>query len=376
MPLPTADSLATGLGLTACGIVFSGSALIAAQLTQSTRAMYGIAGAVIALAYLLRAIGDVGGGTLSWLSPIGWYQGMQPYADLRWWPLALLLGAAVLNVVVAAALFGQRDVGSGILAARPGPGEAGPGLRSGLGLAWRLQRGSVYGWTAGMALMGLAYGSIGDGVQDLLGDSEFTREAMAGGGAGDLVDGFYATAAVLLALMTAGFAISSALRPRGEEEATHLEVLLATALSRPAWLTGHTFITVVGTVLAIAVGGFGMGVGYALTTGDWDAVVRYGLPALAYAAPVLVLSAIARLLYGVAPRLLVAAWLPLVLAVVVLMFGETLQLPQWLQNLSPFEHLALAPVEDFRLLPVLVVAAIALAVSAAGQMAFRRRDIG
>ncbi|HYG95082.1 MAG TPA: polyketide antibiotic transporter [Nocardioides sp.] len=375
MPLATADSLATGLGLAACGWVFSGTALAAAQLTQSTRAMYGVAGVVVGTAYLLRFVGDIGNGALSWLSPIGWYQAMHAYSGLRWWPVLIMVAAAVLSAAVAAALFERRDVGSGILAARPGPATAGRGLRSGLGLAWRLQRGGVIGWSAALLLTGIAYGSMGDSVEELLGDSELARETMAGG-TSDLVDGFYATAMVLLALIACGFAISSALRPRGEEEATHAESLLATGLSRQAWLGGHVLITVGGTVFALTAAGLGLGLGYALTTGDGGALLRYGLPTLAYVAPVLALSAVARMLYGLAPRALVLAWLPLGFAAVVLMFGEPLQLPQWLRDVSPFSHLALVPAEDFELLPVLVVAAGAAALSFAGQFAFWNRDIG
>lgn len=376
MPLPAADNLATGLGLAVCGWAFTGSALIAAQLTQGTRGMYGAAGALIGVAYVLRAVGDVGNGVLSWFSPIGWYQAVQPYAGLRWWPVLLLAAAAAGSAAAAYALFVRRDVGSGLLAARPGPPNAGPGLRSGVGLAWRLQRGSLLGWAAGLFLTGLSYGSIGESVEDLLGDSAVARDVMAAGGGGDLVDGFYATATVMLALMTCGFAISSALRPRAEEEAGHAEVLLATGLSRRDWMAGHVLITVVGTVVVVGLAGLGMGVGFALTTGDGGAVTRLGAPAVAYAAPVLVLSAVARLLHGMAPRLLVAAWAPLVFAVAVLLFAETLRLPDWVREVSPFAHLALTPAEDLRLLPVLGVAVVAAAISAAGQMAFLRRDIG
>jgi ABC-2 type transport system permease protein len=375
LPLPVVDSIGIGLGLTACGWVFSGTALVAAQLTQSTRAMYGIAGSVIGSAYGLRAIGDVGNPALSWLSPIGWYQAMHAFSGLRWWPALIMLAAAAAAVAGAYGLFGRRDVGAGLLAARPGAAEAGPGLRSGLGLAWRIQRGALYGWAAGLFLTGLSYGSIGDSVEDLVGDSDFA-EAFGAGVTDNLVDGFYATAIVQLALIASGFAISSTLRPRAEEEAGHSEVLLATGLSRRAWLGAHVLVTVGGTTLVLALGGLGLGVGYAATTGDGDAVLRYAWPVLPYLAPVLVLSAVARLLYGLVPRWLVLAWLPLVLAVVVLLFGDVLQLPQWLQDVSPFEHLALVPAEDFDPLPVALVALLAALVSLAGQMAFRRRDIG
>ena len=98
--LAVADSLALGLGLTLTGWFFTGTALVAVQLTTSTRAAYGIAGAVIGVAYVLRAIGDVSTPALSWLSPIGWYQAMHAFSGLRWWP-ALLPASRARCVVVA-----------------------------------------------------------------------------------------------------------------------------------------------------------------------------------------------------------------------------------------------------------------------------------
>ena len=81
--------------------------------------------------------------------------------------------------------------------------------------------------------------------------------------------------------------------------------------------------------------------------------------------------------YGAVPAVRASlAWLPLVLAVVVMFFGDLLRLPQWLQDLSPFEHLALVPAEDFRWAPFLVLLALVAAdLSVAGQVAFARRDI-
>jgi ABC-2 type transport system permease protein len=374
LPLPVGDSIGIGLGLTAVGWAFSAAALVAAQLTRSTRAMYGLGGAVVGLAYALRAVGDIGRPVLSWVSPIGWYQAMHAYSGLRWWPALLLVSLAVLGAIVAYSLFGRRDIGAGLFADRPGPATAGRRLRSGLGLAWRLQRGAVIGWAAGLFFAGLAYGSIGNSVEDLVGHSDFAK-AFGAGETGNLVDGFYAAAIVQLALIACGFAISSTLRPRAEEEAGHSEILLATGLSRRAWLAGHVMLTVAGTALVLVVAGLGLGIGYATSTGESDAVLRYAWPILPCLAPVLALSAVGRLLYGFAPRGMVLAWLPLVIAAVVLVFGDVLQLPQWLQDLSPFEHLALVPAEDFDPLPVAVVTALAAVASGVGQFAFRERDI-
>jgi ABC-2 type transport system permease protein len=96
---------------------------------------------------------------------------------------------------------------------------------------------------------------------------------------------------------------------------------------------------------------------------------------LGYAAPVLVLSGVARALYGVLPRAAALAWLGLALAVVVLLFGELLRLPRWLQDLSPFEHLALVPAEPFRWLPFVVLLVVAAVLSTVGLLGLTRRDL-
>ena len=51
----------------------------------------------------------------------------------------------------------------------------------------------------------------------------------------------------ILALITAGFAIQSALRPRGEETSTHAEQVLATPVSRSRFVTSHLAIAFGGT---------------------------------------------------------------------------------------------------------------------------------
>lgn len=378
--LAPADSLATGLGLAVAGWCFTAVAMVAVQVTAGARSAYALCGASIGLAFVLRAVGDVASGwqsALSWLSPIGWYQAMHPFSGLRWWPAVLLLGATALGVVTAYALLARRDAGRGLLAARHGPAYAGRSLlaapRLALGLAWRLQRGTVLGWTTGLLLGGLLMGSIGDGAAEMMGDSAYVREVFGAGG--EVADGFYATVIAMLGPLAAGFAVASALRPRAEELA-HAEVLLATALPRAGWLLGHTLVTVAGSALVLLAGGLGTGVGYALATGDAGATGRLTLATLAYLAPVLVLSGLARLAVGAVPRLAPLAWAGLVLATVVLLLGETLQLPALVQDLSPFHHLPRVPAEDLRAAPVLGLLAVAAALSAAGHLALRRRDVG
>jgi ABC-2 type transport system permease protein len=336
--------------------------------------MYGITGAVIAASYVLRAVGDVGNGALSWLSPIGWGQAMHAFSGERWWPAAVSVVAVVALGVIALRLFDRRDIGAGVWPARPGPAQAGRDLQSSLGLAWRLQRGSVVGWTAGLFLAGLAYGSIGDDIEDLIGDSELSQDLFGQAG-GSLVDSFYATSVLMLALIAAGFALSSTMRPRGEEDAGRAESLLATSLSRWRWALSHLAVTVGGTVLVVAAAGLGLGLGYTLVTGDGSAVSRLAGATLPYVAPVLVLVGVTWLAYGIAPRWTGIGWLALLFCVVVMLFGETLRIPEWVKDVSPFSHLPQTPAQPFSAGPVLALLAAALAITATGFVALRRRDV-
>lgn len=373
--LAVAGSVNLGLAAALAGLVFGAVALVAAQLTEGTRAMYGITGAVIGASYVLRALGDVGNGALSWASPIGWGQAMHAFSGERWWPALISVAAVVVLMAVALRLFALRDIGSGIVAARPGPARAGRRLQGSLGLAWRQQRAGVVGWAAALFLTGIGYGAIGDDVQDLLGDSQFSHDVFRQGG-GSLVDSFYAVAAAMLALIATGFAISSALRARGEETDGRVESLLATGLSRQRWGMAHLAVTVSGIVVVVGAAGLGLGLGYQMVTGDGSAVGRLLGATLQYAAPVLVLVALTWLAYGLSARWAGIGWPALTFCVVVLFFGELLQLPGWLVALSPFTHLALVPAESFAWDPVLWQLALAAALVTAGILALRRRDLG
>ncbi|MDQ3987906.1 MAG: ABC transporter permease, partial [Actinomycetota bacterium] len=167
--LPVTGSLTLGAALGVVGLVFAGVAAVAAQVTEHARAATGLAIAVLGLAFVLRAAGDVGDGTLSWASPIGWAQASRPFAGERVWPVLLALAAATLLATAATALGARRDVGAGLVRPRPGPPVARASLLRPAGLALRLQRGSLVAWSSAMFLIGVAYGSIAPDIEDFVG---------------------------------------------------------------------------------------------------------------------------------------------------------------------------------------------------------------
>jgi ABC-2 type transport system permease protein len=371
---PAAGGVALGASLAGAGLVFAGVAAVAAQVAQGTGAMYGITGAAIGGAYLLRAAGDVGDGTLSWLSPIGWTQAMRPYAGERWWPLALSLGAAAVLLAVAVALRARRDEGEGVVAPRPGPASASERLTTPLGLALRLQHGALLGWAAGLFFSGVSIGLTGRDAESLVGDGDEFREILGARG-GDLVDQYFAVSMLWMALLCAGFGIQSALKLRTEETSGRLEPLLATALSRRRWAGAHVAVAMGGSLFVLAAAGLGAGLADAINGDDAGQLPRLLAAAVVPAPAVWVLVAAAVALFGLVPRAAAAAWGVLGACVLVSMLGPLLGLPGWMLDLSPYEHVPGLPADDFSAAPLLALSAVAAALTAAGLLGFARRDL-
>ena len=68
------------------------------------------------------------------------------------------------------------------------------------------------------------------------------------------------------------------------------------------------------------------------------------------------------------------AWAAVALVAMQVMLGQLLGLPDAVQALSPFEHLAAVPVDDFAVVPFVLLLVIAAALVAGGLWGFRRRD--
>ncbi|HVJ97284.1 MAG TPA: hypothetical protein VNC41_10690, partial [Acidimicrobiia bacterium] len=162
--LPVTGSVVFGLSFTLFGLFMAAVTAVAAQVSENTRVVYGIGGLVIGVSFVVRAVGDINDGTLSWLSPIGWAQKARPFAGEMWWPFLLLVAATALAAWLAIVLSRRRDLGAGLVPPRAGRAHAAPSLGTPIGLATRLQRGALLGWSAGLIVLAVAYGSITDSI--------------------------------------------------------------------------------------------------------------------------------------------------------------------------------------------------------------------
>lgn len=372
---PAEGSVAFGVLFALSAWLFAGVAAIAAQLTSSARGARMIGVLVLGVSFVLRMGGDIskiGDGRLewlAWLSPLGWVQKIIPYGEDNWTPAVVAVVATVVTVAVAGALLTRRDLGAGLLASRLGPARAGNGLSSPLGLAWRLHRGLLFGWTAGFAALGVVFGGVGTSVVQLAATSSGVADTFAKiGGSGSITDAYFVSTTGTCALIVSLYAIQAALRMRDEEQNGHAELILGTAVGRTSWAASHLLFALLGPAVAMVAQGVTAG----LTFGEFGPVLSAALVQLP---AVWVLGSVAVLLIGVVPRFAPVAWGTVALSLLLLLVGPLLEFPQWVLDISPFTHVPQVPAASFTAVPEIVLILIAIVIAATGLTALRRRDI-
>ncbi|WP_420178783.1 ABC transporter permease [Paenarthrobacter sp. TA1.8] len=388
--LPLQGSFLAGTAVGSVGLFFMAAAALVAQVMPSARSANGTVAALIGGAYLIRGAGDALGTADSSLlhvsaawpslfSPIGWGQRIRPFTEADTLPLLAIGAGAVVLAGLAVVLRSGRDLGASYIAAdEAGAERAGAGLASMLGLAWRLQRGSLASWCFTSAALGAVAGGLGPVVRDALEGNPSVAELMSRIVPGDagLVDLFTTAMLGMAGILAAAAGIEAVLRLRAEETEGRAELLLSVPASRFRWL-GSTLAVAAMTTTAVAVAaGASAAVVLALGETGGSSPGMVFAAALAHIPAALVFPAGTVLVFALAPRWSTpAGWGALAVALVLGQFGGLLSLPVWLQDLSPFRHSSAMPVEAFNPEGALLMVAIAVIAAAAGSRLIRERDV-
>lgn len=376
--LDTSDAWLFGAGVGAAGLVFAAITAVTVQITEYSRAASGLAGLALGVAYVIRAAGDAvreGGSALSWLSPLAWSQQTRAYADGRWWPLLFSFALVLAVTAVAYFLSSRRDLGAGLVPPRPGNRAAPAWLATPVALAARLQRAGLIGWGCALVAGGALYGGIGNTIVDSFDDLPDQVVDVMGGDASRMLDGYVGTMALFDALLVTVFAILAVQSLRTEETTGRAEPVLATATGRVVWFAGYIGVAALGALALLVTTGLAFGIALALSVGDAGYVVDGLVSHLVFAPAVLLVLAIAALLYGVLPQAIGATWALFGFALVIGFFGPIMNLPQWIHDLSPFQHIARVPMEELRWPALIVLTALAAVSAAVGAYRFRERDL-
>ncbi len=376
-----------GLSMGSFGFAWSAVAAIVVQLVQSARSANGMLAAAIGGAFVLRGIGDFMGRTdasgllqpewPSLLSPFGWMQATRPLTFPEWWPLLLPLVFAVVAIPVAFFLLSKRDVGASILPSRKGRPHARAFLKTPLGLTWHLQRNVFLGWLAGVMIMVATIGVLVPEMTHIYESSESMKAMIvAMGGEGAMVPSFLSAMLSMIALMVIGYVVHALGRLRAEESSGHLENLLATRMSRMSWIAWHSAIALAGGIFMLVASGMALAVSVNIASDFTADTMEYTLAGISYIPSLLLFIGGYIVLFGVIPRLSsVLMWLYFGFVVFMAWLAPMLRLEQWVMDISPLSHIAAAPAEDIKVVPLLVIGCLGLMLAVVGVVAWRNRNL-
>lgn len=368
-------SLLYGVALGAVGIFFTAVTAVFCQLSENSRGAIGLSFAILGISYLIRAVGDVGDGVLSWFSPLGWVLGAEVYVNNYWWPIAVTVGASFVLVSLAFYLNAIRDLESGFLPARPGRKHASPLLQGPIGLFLRIQLTGLIAWAIGMYILGVSYGSILGDLESFLEDVDMMQELINPVEGFSLTDQFIPILMTIMAMISTVPALMAMLKLVGEEKKGRTEHILSRAISRTRLMASSLILSIVTSFVMLSLTGIGLWSAGTAVMDDGIAFGKIYSAAMVYLPALWVMIGITVLLIGLVPRFSGFIWAYLLYSFIVVYLGGLLKFPDWMAKLSPYGHIPQLPVEDMDYIKASVLIIIAAALAVLGFIGYNKRDI-
>jgi len=366
-------SLLYGAALGGTGIFFSAVAGVFAQFSESSRGTIGLSVIVLGVAYLIRAIGDVGNQTLSLFSPLGWILSTEVYVNNYWWPISLTVGSTLFIIALAHFLNSKRDLETGFFPAKPGNKYASSFLKSPLGLAIRLQRSGIIAWGIGIFVIGASYGSVIGDLESFFKSMDIMENLLIPGFT--LTEQFLTMSMPIMAMLCTIPAIQAMLKLIGEERVNLTEHILSRAVSRVRLMSGYVLISITVSFLMLSLAAIGFWSVGIMVMDESISFFTFYNASLVYLPATLFMVSIAVLIIGLAPKITNFIWFYVMFSFSIVFLKDLLQLPDWLSKLSPYDYIPQLPIEDMDFGKLSIMFCVTIFITIIGYIGYKTRDI-
>ena len=370
------ESVLYGLSLVVAPAVFAAVGAVTSQLGRTRRLATGLGMGVFGIAFVLRMAGDAGGDKrwLLWLTPFGWTELMRPFTGNDLWPLLPAAATVVVLAGAATALAARRDAGDGVLASSDVAPLRPRGLRSSFGLSTRLELPVLTAWCAGAVASAAVLGIIAE-MTTVTVPSSMVDTLDKFGVQGSFTDQYFGVAFLLVATVVALLPASQVGAACGEEMSGRLVHVLTRPVTRAAWFGGRLLLTVAAVVVSATLAGLTAWLSARAVGVDADLVSMIG-GGLNVVPTALVSLGIGALMLSVAPRAASGTIYGIVIwSVMADLLGSMIAGLGWIQRLSLFHYMALAPAESADPATLAITTGVAAVLCAAAVVLFTRRDI-
>lgn len=363
-------SIIFGLSITAIGWLGVGIGALTNQLSASSSIANSTGSIIIMVFYCMRMIGDMGSNdTLTWLSPIGWGEKMEPWAYNRGWLIIPFIILTAALIAVAFVIESRRDYGSGVLKDKKGKSEATPLMHRSWGLILHIYKGSIIGWSIGIVISGLMFGSVTNSMLNLLADADVPMLMGTGINAlmGLLLCFIGLVSVVLPMLIMTGI--------RSDEAKGLLELQLSGGISRSRMILERFVVGTAVTVFLLMLGGASFGLSYGAVANDMSQIGRLAIDSLIYLPGIMAIMSVVVFLFGFIPHATIPlTWFIYGMMYFAVLLSDALKVPQWVLNIIPFIGTPRVPYQDFDA-SVFGYLAAAIIFVLLGLYGLRKRDV-
>lgn len=364
-----------GAALGVVGLFFASLTAVFCQLSANNRTAMGLSFLSLFLFYMMRAVGDTGNETLSLISPLGLVLRTQNFVENNFWPLILIKVISLGLIFLAFTLAWSRDLGRGLLPERAGKKHASSLLSTPTGLALRLTRTAMIIWLITIFSFAAMYGSVFGDLEGYIQGSDMLRAIFSSDGATSLTLQFLVLLVAVMAMVSSIPLLNFINRVVGEEKEGVAEHLFSKALSRPQQMLAYlvpVLLLSIALQLLSAYGFWVVGSRVLETTPPLETFIK---ASLLYVPAMWILVGIATLLIGYLPRKTSLVYLYLGYTFMSIYFGRLMDLPSWVKKLTPFGYIPQYPLEEVKILPLVVLTAISIFLMVMGTRAYRNRDL-
>lgn len=367
------------LSLACVGIMFGMICLFASQLTASSRGANFLSYGIFAAMYLVRMMTDVSNPDLTWISPFGWLSKTKIYTDNNFLPILLMLVLSLVAYAVSAKIVDTRDIDSGLFEPKPGKAKGGRFLASPFGLVMRLERNSMIGWTVGMLVLGVTYGSIFGTVGDIIGTNPTYKKILGitqiKEANLDLLLSFMGMLGIFFVTISVVSGLMILFRLKTDESKGYLEILHSKKTSRTSLALSYYISSLILGVLGLAASN--AATFFTGNAGLDDPIpMKYFWRALGANVPgVLFFLAVAFCIVCIVPKLTTVMWGYVSLSMMVKMFGPLLDLPKVLINISPLGWIGKVPQHAPNMTAIVLMLVAFVLLSVVGLIGYNKRDV-
>lgn len=363
-----------GAALGVIGLFFAASSAIFCQLTANNRTAIGFSFMLMLVLYMMRAVGDIGTEVLSLISPLGLILRTENFVNDYWWPVWVILGITVILIVISFALAKIRDLGRGLVPEKPGKRHGSTFLSSAYGLALRLNRSSIIVWMITIFILAAMYGSIFGELESFMTSNEMMKAIFSQDPNHPLTEQFIALLMTIMSLISAIPVIQCANRVSSEEKRGHAEHILSRSVSRYSQLAAYLIPALILSIILQILSALGFWSVGSMVLETTPSLKTFLISAMSYIPAIWIFTSLSMVLIAYIPNLVSLSYVYLGYTFIAVYLGTIAGFPEWTKKLTPFGYIPQYPIEEMKLMPLVIMIIISILLALIAFFRYGRRD--